>query len=203
MFIFNFIFHNSCGCRTLLFITIFAGDVTQNNLNLPWAPKVPTFNVTSTPKSAIKAKNPITQLSVPGLMPILPSTTRGIPRRLYDNDRMVEDHQAELLRLQFDNQIIEQVEQLRLERQQFMKQLEQNIKENEVLKVKLSQMNDQLQRYKKKADQNQSGKENVNPNKGKSNEDANVDPIKEKSKEDGNVNQIQGKGNEDTNSQVN
>lgn len=103
---------------------------------------------------------------------------------------MVEDHQAELLRVQFDNQIIEQVEQLRLERQQFMKQLEQNIKEKEVLKAKLSQMNDQLQRYKKRADQNQSGTENVDPNKGKSNEDANVDPIKEKSKEDGNVNQI-------------
>lgn len=164
---------------------------------MPWAPKKPTFTGLSTANSASVKQKANAQQSVPDLLPILPigvpSTSSGIIRRSNDDGRLNEDEQAELLRAQINinTQIMGQVEHLRKEREQFMKQLEQAAKEKQVLKVKLTLMNEQIQNLMKKANKNQSGKdEDAGPSKGKANDDENADPN-------------QGKAADGTNSQSN
>lgn len=62
--------------------------------------------------------------------------------------------------------VMEEIGILRREREELMKKIEQDEKEKQILKMKVSQMNDQMLRFKKKAFQHQSNDENVDPNKG-------------------------------------
>lgn len=125
---------------------------------MPWAPKKPNFHLPG----------------LPGLIPIdnaRPSTSSGnasTAPSLSGNVGLNSDEQAEMMRTQINlnTKVMEEIGILRRERAELMKKIEQDQKEKEILKMKVSQMNEQMLRFKKKASEHQANDENVDPNKG-------------------------------------
>lgn len=111
-------------------------------------------------------------------------------------DSSTDDEQNQFLRTQIglNARAMEVIEQLRSEREVMQRQIEKDAKEREILKAKLTQMNNQLQQYKKKVDnfqtervdkgQNQSDKtETEQIDKSQAEQDENVEPNKGRAKD--------------------
>lgn len=141
---------------------------------------------------------------VPNLLPIRPSisdiqhpstsgiqsaSASGIQQQPTSYASSTDDEQSQFLRTQIgmNARAMEVIEKLRSEREVMQRQIEKDAKEREILKAKLTQMNNQLQQYKKKVDnvqservnkgQNQSDKiETEQIDKNQAEQDENVDP---------------------------
>lgn len=178
---------------------LFLQAEVQNKPELPWAPKSPTFHIGAPKKS--KSGNQKPNQPVPNLLPIspigVPSTSRGVT----DASEEAEKDELMYAQININSKIMAEIEELREDRKQHLKQIEQYAKEKEVLKVKLLQMNAQLQNFKRKADNKNGKDENDDPNKGQPIEEANVGQKKGQPNEANNAEPAQGKANAEANAE--
>lgn len=132
---------------------------------------------------AVAKKKPTLPWAVPNLLPIDRSSSSGIQRNdsstsgLQQSNRVnaLTDHeQTEHFQTQvkMNTKMMEELQSLREEKQLLLKRVDQGDKEKQAMKIKLGQMNEQLQYLKKKANKSQvEADENIDPNIEKANKD--------------------------------
>lgn len=148
---------------------------------LPWVPKTSPFKVGSN-KPLVKKKNTAnakksTNAAVPQLLPVKP-----VPQLLPFGANALSDLQdfngtankqvnteiSEQIdtQVRLNSKIIEEVETLRMERNDILKNSDKMSKENQVLKMKLARATEQVDYLKKKINKSQSDEdiENISPN---------------------------------------
>ena len=132
---------------------------------------------------AVAKKKPTLPWAVPNLLPIDRSSSSGTQRNdsstsgLQQSNRVnaLTDHeQTEHFQMQvkMNTKMMEELQSLREEKQLLLKRVDQGDKEKQAMKIKLGQMNEQLQYLKKKANKSQvEADENIDPNIQKANKD--------------------------------